>query len=80
MHTFPYPLFIIENGRQLQKLLSFLLCVLYAAERSLSAFNQSSSGAYQLANFGLLPTISQHRLTSVRRVSFISVEALQFVR
>ncbi|MFK4998528.1 sulfate adenylyltransferase [Bacillus sp. N9] len=35
--------------------------------------------AQRLANFTLLPTISQHRLI-LRRVSFISSESLQFVR
>src|SRR5690625_4068108 len=41
---------------------------------------RSSSSAYQLANFCLLSTISQHRFAHAHRVSFISAEDFQFVR
>ena len=40
----------------------------------------SSSSTQHLVNFGNLPTISQHRITDVLRVSFISVGGLQFIR
>ena len=41
---------------------------------------QSSSDAYQLADFECLPTISQYRFTFVHRISFISSVLLQSVR